>query len=112
MRTRITAGLLSLLLATSAAFGLDKGLEITAARKMAGGEIKTKAAQAGSPTAQKRDLVYTINVMNNSTKDMPAMEMKYMIFLEREKLGSKSSGMQRIKGNSPINALKAREKQT
>jgi hypothetical protein len=111
MKFRIAIGLVSLLLATSPAFALDKGLEIAAARKMAGGEIKTKVGDAGSPTAQKRDLVYTITVMNNSLKDMPAMEMKYMIFLEREKLGSKDPGMQRIKGNSPVNALKSRQKQ-
>jgi hypothetical protein len=111
MKIRIAVGLISLLFITPAAFALDKGLEIAAARKMAGGEIKTKAAEAGSPIARKTDLVYTITVMNNSLKDMPAMEMKYVIFLEREKLGDKNSGLQRIKGNAPINALKSRQKQ-
>jgi hypothetical protein len=97
--------------AASAAFALDKNLEIAAARKMAGGDIKNKVGEAGSPLIRKTDLIYTITVSNNSLKDMPAMEMKYMIFLEREKLGSKQSGLQRIKGSSAIEPLKSRQKQ-
>lgn len=90
---------------------LDKSQEITAARKMAGADREMKKEEAGSPSARKAALVYTITVNNTSLKDVAATELKYVIFMEREKLGSKTEGMERIKGKASINALKAREKQ-
>jgi hypothetical protein len=110
-------GLLALSLSSSAAPPatpapvLDKTMELTAARKMAGADRELKKDEIYRGPSRKASLVYNITVHNASLTEVGASQLKYIIFMEREKLGSKTEAMERIKGNATVNPLKAREKQ-
>jgi hypothetical protein len=88
-------------------------LEIIATRKGVATDIKVKNDPDGpGTTARKKEQIYQITVTNSSFKEVPEMELKYIIFLEREKLGSKAASIERVTGAAPLKALKVREKQT
>ena len=61
----------------------------------------------------KEDWSYEVTIENKTFKEMTNLEVKYVIFYKREKLGETGkAAMQRQSGSSTIASLKPREKQS
>jgi hypothetical protein len=58
------------------------------------------------------DVMYTIGVTNNSSADVGPLEVKYVIFVERQQAGKKrgTEVTQAIKGKSTVASVAARKK--
>lgn len=85
-------------------------LDITAERKLHDDAGKksygVEMAHAGE------DCVYNIIVSNPSLKDSPALDVQYVIFVQRQRLGEKTSmeHLDKVRGSGSIPAIKSQAK--
>lgn len=90
----------------------DLHLDITAQRKLH--EDTSRKKTTVDMNKGDDDCVYDIVVTNNSLKDTQPLTVKYVIFVQRERLGEKV-GVEhptRVEGSEAVAALKTREKGT
>jgi len=67
----------------------------------------------GGTNKKKEDWVYDVTIENKTFKDMANVEVKYLIFFKREKLGVKADPTpDRKAGSAAVGVLKAHEKKT
>ncbi len=73
--------------------------------------VRGKAVE-GEVAKSAENASYTINITNNSSKDTEALDVKYIIFVERERVGQKkgTEQIEPIKGSAKAEPIKARQK--
>ncbi len=88
----------------------DFDLQISAQKKTHQGEKST--AGPGGISKAKETCAFEITVNNNSSKDTPQLEARYIVFVLREQLGEKKGvdPTERVKGSKPIEPIKAHNK--
>ncbi len=70
-----------------------------------------KASVRGHVNKSKERWAYDVTIENKTFKDLAGVEVKYIIFFNREKLGDKAAAkLQRLAGNASFELLKPREK--
>ncbi len=72
-----------------------------------GDTMHKAAAQEGGRNKASEDAFYEVTVTNQSFKPAPALEARYILFVERQELAKKvgSGKVEKTKGTAPIAAL-------
>jgi hypothetical protein len=75
-------------------------------------DATTGKLAAGEVAKSTEDCVYTLTLTNKSFKDAPAMEIRYIIFVERQRAGEKigNEHVERITGTKQVEGIKSHQK--
>lgn len=67
---------------------------------------------AGQVAKSTEDCIYTITLTNNAFKDAAAMEVKYVVFVERQRAGEKTGNehIERVTGSKTVEGIKSHQK--
>lgn len=114
MRDRTRIFLVVALLALFAGFGradvLDMEIHCVAKKMDATGN---QTSRVGHITRAKERWAYDVTVENKTFKDLSGLEMKYVIFFNKEKLAARDAAASRRRsGSLTIGSLKPREKKS
>ncbi len=72
---------------------------------------ENKPAADGGAAETKENWAYDVTIENKTFKDLPNLEVKYVIFYSQEKLGTKAAAdAKRQSGSLPLAVLKPHEK--
>lgn len=85
--------------------GLAGDLEVIASKKKED-SVPTKG-NGGNKVQGSESCFYKVNITNKSFKPKPALTARYVIFVERQKLGEKigSELIEKIRGEAPVKEL-------
>ena len=69
-------------------------------------------ATPGQVAKSTEDCIYTITLTNNAFKDAAAMEVKYLVFVERQRAGEKTGNehIERVTGTKAVEGIKSHQK--
>jgi hypothetical protein len=69
--------------------------------------VRADAVQDGMETKASQKFIYNIKVQNRTFGDVPALDVQYVIFVERQKLGTKKDEdtVERVAGNAKTESL-------
>jgi hypothetical protein len=92
--------------------GAAGDLQITFA-KHTEGVIRGKAT-AGNVAETSESVGYTIALVNNTSKDLGTLDVQYIIFVERQRIGEKKGVevVDKVRGSAKAEAVKARQRVT
>lgn len=106
---------IALALIALAGNGWASDFQVTTTRKVAGTDsanqhFDSKRAGRINPGVQGKKVetvFYVVNVTNRSFSAQPALEARYILFVERQKIGEKkgTEQIEQIKGKSPIEGI-------
>src|ERR1700722_1515343 len=102
---------ISLLILAAQTLAADADFEIHCVAKQV--DQATHKASDGGANRTQEHWAYDISIENKTFKDLTGLEVRYVIFLTREKLGQKAApAPEQQKGSFSIDLLKSHDKRT